>query len=775
MQFLPPSSGGMLGPRFPGPPMAVQPPQGSVQLPMPMSSTGQPVNMGMPQVQVAVVPAPVSLEKKVPVPWGWKRLLLAETVVYFSPSGIQLKSLEEVQEYLSTEGTCKCGLQCPLAVQTSFDFDPKVPSEVQMPASQPGAPSQCKHQGSILALAQIQNNTGFAIRHNHNPTFNRARDGVKRSKVKKKKKPFSGVLVSQMLAAKEAEKQRINEIIAQQKALEAQKETSADNSPGTSRRNSTEAKITPVLPTQQPLMPPLPEVETPPVQPMESAKAVPSEEDVASPVSEEPLPSGTPPAHLTPRMVHPAMLSSRTMMNLGQVLSQSPDSPVATSPGPQGPEEKPRGFSLAEAMQAARKLNLEQEQKDEQNLISKEEEDSEMAVSDSEGGRLMISEIDPEEKTEEGSSPITQTVNSPEKEKGWDDTAKNIEIRRLSSTDEGNKVLEETFHSPEKDMKKNPLMNIFNIVSGMEAAPPPPEEPLPRGPQIPNPSALGALRPQLRGRKSRQYSTLPPLPHSPPPWVLGGPGQRPPLQPQPPQGGPQQIVLAPQMVVQGQAPPQQVMQLIQTVNGPMLVPMAAPPQQMVQLQPQAGPLLSLGQARPPVPSSTAPPGTISPPGSKIRPRKLAASETNTTPVSMAAAPLVMTPSGNLVSFQNAAPPSSGTQMINIAQASPGPGAQIVVGGQGMILMPQPQGIMYQQMPDGSLVQMQGQMLPQGQIIMPGQGQVTQGAASSQMVVAPAALVQGITPGIQAGPTRQLLAGPPSNPTRKRPSAKKARP
>ena len=211
MQFLPPSSGGMLGPRFPGPPMAVQPQQGSVQLPMSMSATGQPVNIAMPQVQLAVVPAPVSLEKKVAVPWGWKRLLLAETVVYFSPSGIQLKSIEEVQEYLSTEGTCKCGLQCPLALQTSFDFNPKVSSEVQLPATQPGAPAQCKHQGSTLALAQIQNNTGFAIRHYHNPTFNRARDGLKR-KVKKKKKPFSGVLVSQMLAAKEAEKQRINEV-----------------------------------------------------------------------------------------------------------------------------------------------------------------------------------------------------------------------------------------------------------------------------------------------------------------------------------------------------------------------------------------------------------------------------------------------------------------------------------------------------------------------------------------------------------------------------------
>ena len=520
-------------------------------------------------------------------------------------------------------------------------------------------------------------------------------------------------------------------------------------------------------------MPPVPEVETPPVQPMESVKAVPSEEDVASPVCEEPLPPGTPPAHLTPRMVHPAMLSSRTMMNLGQVLSsQSPDSPVATSPGPQGPEEKPRGFSLAEAMQAARKLNLEQEQREEQSLTSKEEEDSEMAVSDSEGGRLMISEMDAEEKTEEGSSPITQTVNSPEKEKGWDDTAKNIEIRRLSSTDEGNKVLEETFHSPEKDMKKNPLMNIFNIVSGMEAAPPPPEEPLPRGPQIPNPSALGALRPQLRGRKSRQYSTLPPLPHSPPPWVLGPPGQRPPLA-QPPQGGPQQIVLAPQMVLQGQAPPpQQVMQLIQTVNGPMLVPMAAPQQQqMVQLQPQAGPVLSLGP-RPLVPSTAT--GTANLPGSKIRLKKPNGPESAPTPVSMGAAPMVMSPSGNLVGFQNTASASSGAQMINIAQAGPGAGAQIVVGGQSMILMPQPQGIMYQQMPDGSLVQMQGQVLPQGQILMAGQGQVPPGAPNSQMIVAPGSLVQGLAP-VPQGPNRQLLSVAPSNPPRKRQNAKKVRP
>ena len=37
-------------------------------------------------------------------------------------------------------------------------------------------------------------------------------ENLKKKIVKKKKKPFSGVLVSQMLAAREAEKQRIVEV-----------------------------------------------------------------------------------------------------------------------------------------------------------------------------------------------------------------------------------------------------------------------------------------------------------------------------------------------------------------------------------------------------------------------------------------------------------------------------------------------------------------------------------------------------------------------------------
>ncbi len=46
----------------------------------------------------------------------------------FSPSGVELKSMDEVKEYLLTEGTCKCGLDCPLEVEKVFDFDAQVKS-----------------------------------------------------------------------------------------------------------------------------------------------------------------------------------------------------------------------------------------------------------------------------------------------------------------------------------------------------------------------------------------------------------------------------------------------------------------------------------------------------------------------------------------------------------------------------------------------------------------------------------------------------------------------
>ena len=43
-----------------------------------------------------------------------------------SPSGVQLKSHPELKAYMLREGTCKCGLECPLTLEKVFDFDQTV-------------------------------------------------------------------------------------------------------------------------------------------------------------------------------------------------------------------------------------------------------------------------------------------------------------------------------------------------------------------------------------------------------------------------------------------------------------------------------------------------------------------------------------------------------------------------------------------------------------------------------------------------------------------------
>ena len=268
----------------------------------------------------------------------------------------------------------------------------------------------------------------------------------------------------------------------------------------------------------------------------------------------------------------------------------------------------------------------DEDDNDEENGDEVEEED----VGDSDG-------VEEEAKDEEESEQLEEENNQGN---GSSDLAKNIEIRRLSSTEDGDKIIEPTFHSPEKEAggrpRKNPLENILKFVSGMEMPSPADERgsPAARG----SSSAPGSpLMAGLKGRKGRQvqqpYSALPQ--NSPPPWVIR-PGCTqlllPPQQQQLPlfqtagtiltAGGhhtintalrpaapnqPMFITAAPQLqyhqvspqqgtLLQGSPTPysQQptaatVMQLIQTVNGPMLVPLSPAPQQqpLYQLQPGA--------------------------------------------------------------------------------------------------------------------------------------------------------------------------------------------
>ncbi|KAI5723617.1 hypothetical protein M8J76_008787 [Diaphorina citri] len=52
---------------------------------------------------------------------------------HISPSNTALSSMEQVKAYLQTQGTCKCGLECPLQCDSVFSFDAKVASKPWSP------------------------------------------------------------------------------------------------------------------------------------------------------------------------------------------------------------------------------------------------------------------------------------------------------------------------------------------------------------------------------------------------------------------------------------------------------------------------------------------------------------------------------------------------------------------------------------------------------------------------------------------------------------------
>lgn len=65
---------------------------------------------------------------------------------FLSPNNSRLRSLDHVIEYLKTEGTCKCGLECPLFVQKVFNFDARIPSKLIPVGTRPElSQSGCKH------------------------------------------------------------------------------------------------------------------------------------------------------------------------------------------------------------------------------------------------------------------------------------------------------------------------------------------------------------------------------------------------------------------------------------------------------------------------------------------------------------------------------------------------------------------------------------------------------------------------------------------------------
>ncbi|XP_065666954.1 uncharacterized protein LOC100206251 [Hydra vulgaris] len=62
------------------------------------------------------------------VPRGWNRVTEKGLINYISPNKSRITCLEDMLFYLQYDGTCKCGLKCPLQPEKAFNFDPNVMS-----------------------------------------------------------------------------------------------------------------------------------------------------------------------------------------------------------------------------------------------------------------------------------------------------------------------------------------------------------------------------------------------------------------------------------------------------------------------------------------------------------------------------------------------------------------------------------------------------------------------------------------------------------------------
>ncbi|KAM4611142.1 uncharacterized protein mbd6 isoform 1-T1 [Polymixia lowei] len=91
------------------------------------------------------------------VPIGWQRRVEGGKVIYVSPSGTALSSLDEVKSYLLTDGTCKCGLECPLVIHKVFNFSVAVKVEHSHPLgkAEQDMTKLCNHRRKVVAMATL--------------------------------------------------------------------------------------------------------------------------------------------------------------------------------------------------------------------------------------------------------------------------------------------------------------------------------------------------------------------------------------------------------------------------------------------------------------------------------------------------------------------------------------------------------------------------------------------------------------------------------------------
>ena len=90
-----------------------------------------------------------------------------QSCFHFSPSCARLTSHQNIKQYLSMEGTCKCGLECPVLVEKVFNFDISMGS-VRWTLGHTKVEDigkLCGHQRKIMAMAAFQQNRSPTTTH----------------------------------------------------------------------------------------------------------------------------------------------------------------------------------------------------------------------------------------------------------------------------------------------------------------------------------------------------------------------------------------------------------------------------------------------------------------------------------------------------------------------------------------------------------------------------------------------------------------------------------
>ncbi|XP_055995482.1 uncharacterized protein LOC125645798 isoform X2 [Ostrea edulis] len=225
-------------------------------------------------------------KSQVVVPLGWKREKKDGAIVYISPSNVSLCSVEEVTQYLLSDSTCKCGLECPVIVNKTFNFDISVESKswrLEQTKSSEDLMNLCNHRRKIISMATFHNSTLTASEEvtspvTHNSTLTASEEvashvthsskSTDKGKTKKKRNrpsnfgtPYDRVRVADLIAERDRLRSE-EEILARQTSQDSSigslgVQAPLDQGKSPSPLNSKSGLMSPTLPpsnTVQPLI-----------------------------------------------------------------------------------------------------------------------------------------------------------------------------------------------------------------------------------------------------------------------------------------------------------------------------------------------------------------------------------------------------------------------------------------------------------------------------------------------------------------------------------------